>query len=396
MKKKALIIINNLHCGGAEKALISLLETIDYTRYEVDLFLFKHEGLFLRNVPESVNVLKEPKNYSLFDMSIKKALNLTIKMKRIDLLIYRLLAGLIFKTEKNKAKCEQRVWKYIRHSLGVLEDEYDLAIGYLEKNPIYFCMEKVKAKRKVGFIHTHYSQLGMDPRYDRKYFEKLDNIITVSSECAVVLKKIFPACINKIEVMHNIISPKLIYSLANEKNELQQIEAIKIVSVGRLNLLKGHDLAIEACKKLVEEQFNIKWYVIGEGEERRRLELLIRETQLENHFFLLGVKENPYSYLKEASIYVHPSRFEGKSIAVDEAKILKKPIILTKFSTAKDQIQNEKNGLIVEMQAESIAAAVKRLLQNEKLRNSLINNLSKESLGTEAEIEKFYSLFQVG
>lgn len=394
MKKNILFIINNLHCGGAEKALISLLESLDYSKVNVDLYLFKHEGLFLSKVPQKVTLLNEPSYYKLFDMPIKKALTSAITRGKTKLAFNRLKSGIIFKSEKNKAKCEQRVWKYIRRSLEEVDKEYDLAVGYLEKSPVYFCIDKVKAKIKVGFIHNDYKELGMDPRYDQKYFNKLDWIYTVSKECANVLRQTFPHFKQKIRVMHNILSTKVIQSMAEGEIKISD-EGIMICSVGRLNSQKGFDLAIGACKRLVDEGINIKWYVVGEGDERKNLEKLIHEKKLKENFFLLGIKENPYPFVKAAEIYVHPSRFEGKSIAIDEAKILIKPIIVTNFSTAIDQIEHEHNGLIVGMQEESISEGIKRLLTDKKLKNELIDNLLKEEKGTESEIDKIYDLIKV-
>ncbi|KPL57778.1 glycosyltransferase [Rossellomorea vietnamensis] len=395
MKKNILFIMNNLNCGGAEKALISLLESIDYNEYDVDLFLFKHEGIFLERIPSRVCLLEEPKEYRFFDMSFKQAIIDSLKKGKFDVAILRVLAGYVFKKEKNGVLCEQKVWKYISKSLSRINKKYEAAVGYLEKSPIYFCIDKVDAKRKIGFIHNDYNKLGMDSTIDNKYFKKLDKIITVSQECATVLRKEFEIYSNKIEVMHNIISPNIIKKMSYLHSGIMQ-GGIKIVSVGRLTQQKGFELAIDACKTLVEEGYDIKWYVIGDGNERRKIENLIEKHNLQERFILLGIKDNPYPYIRESDIYVQPSRFEGKSIAIDEAKILNKPIIVTNFSTAKDQINHEENGLIVGMNGPSIVAGIKRLCNDESLRSRLIHNLSQADLGTESEILKLYEFIEAG
>ncbi|PEJ58452.1 glycosyl transferase [Bacillus sp. AFS002410] len=395
MKKNILFIINNLNCGGAEKALISLLETLDYRQYNVDLFLFKHEGLFLNKLPEEVNLLKEPLEYKYFDMSIKAAIKSCLKKGRFDIAISRAYAGYIFKTEKNKSIQEQKVWKCLSRSIQRINKEYDIAIGYLENSPVYFCIEKVSAKKKLGFIHNDYEKLGMDSKIDNNYFSKLDNIVTVSNECATVLKTIFPKYQQKVEVMHNILSPSTINKLSLEsiKDNDRHYSGIKLVSIGRLHEQKGFDMAVDACEKLVEYGLEFKWYVIGEGEERTHLEELIEKKNLKERFILLGLKDNPYPFIRSSDIYIQPSRFEGKSIAIDEAKILNKPIIVTDFSTVKDQIQNNVNGIIVKMDPNSIANGIKRLIKDDQLKKKLISNLSNEQLGTESEIEKLYFMF---
>lgn len=392
MKKKVLFVMNNLSCGGAEKALISLLQTIDYNLYDVDLYLLKHTGLFLDKIPKQVNLLEEPDEYKYYDMSIKNAVMECLKLGKFDIALYRIIAGAIIKIEKNKTRCEQRIWKYLSRSLDGIGTMYDIAVGFLEKNPIYFCVDKVNASKKIGFIHSDYDKLGMDHILDQPYFAKLDRVVTVSDECGNILRSRFPMHSHKINVMHNIISPMAIHKLSREKVTMDSAE-IKLVSVGRLNYYKGFEMAIDSCLILIQWGYSVKWYVIGEGEERGNLEKLIHEKGLNGIFILMGMKENPYPYIKEADIYVQPSRFEGKSIAIDEAKILQKPIVVTNFNTVYDQIKNTENGIIVDMTAESISEGIKTLIENEDLRNYLKINLANEQLGTESEIHKLYEIF---
>lgn len=392
MKKKLLFVINNLNCGGAEKALISLLETIDYSRFDIDLLLFKQEGIFISKIPEEVNLLSESECYKYFDMPIKIAIIELIKKGRIDVAIARLLFGYVFKTEKSKVIVEQKGWKYLSGIFSRLDTEYDVAIGYLEKNPIYFCVDKVKAKKKIGWIHNDYEKLGMDKNIDNKYFNNLDYIFTVSEECLNILKNIFPQYNDKFKLMHNIVSAKTIRKLSLE--EISDVkfsgENINIVSVGRLNYQKGFEMAIEACSILKEKGYKIKWNILGEGEERSNLERLIKKFNIEDEFKLLGIRENPYSYIAQSDIYVQSSRFEGKSIAIDEAKILTKPIVLTSFSTASDQIDNNYNGIICDMDSVSLANHIEKLINDTELKNKLIRNLFKENHGNENEIKNLY------
>ena len=286
------------------------------------------------------------------------------------------------------------MWKYLSMAFTKLDTEYDVAIGYLEKNPIYFCVDKVKAKKKIGWIHNDYEKLGMDKKIDNKYFSKLDYVFTVSEECLKVLKMVFPQYDRKFRLMHNIVSEKTIKKLALE--EISDIDFnnknINIISVGRLNYQKGFELAIEACSILKEKGYKIKWNIVGEGEERSNLENLINKFELEENFNLLGIRENPYPYIKKSDIYVQPSRFEGKSIAIDEAKILNKPIVVTNFSTAKDQIINNKNGIITEMNSKSLANEIERIICDEKLKKKIILNLNNEKIGNESEINRLYEV----
>ena len=241
--------------------------------------------------------------------------------------------------------------------------------------------------------------MGMNKKIDEKYFENLHSIVTVSEECANILKQTFPGQQSKVGVIYNIVSPALINSMANQEKEMvfpEITDETIILSIGRLHYQKGFDLAITACKILIDKGYNIKWYIIGEGSERGSLERLIRKNNLEKHFILLGLKPNPYPYIKQADIYAQTSLFEGKSIAIDEAKILAKPILVTNFSTASDQIKNEENGLVVDIDAECIADGIAKMINNKNLIESYSSKLKQQHLGTESEIEKLYNLINNG
>jgi len=392
-KREILFILNNLDCGGAEKALISLLQAIDYSNYSVDLLLFNQKGLFLNQIPKEVNLLPEPKNYKYFDMSIKTAILDNLKKGNFNVIFNRILAGFLFKSENNKALAEQKLWNYLGKTLSPLPKKYDAAIGYLEKTPNYFCIDKVTAKTKIGFIHNDYEMLKMDAEIDYEYMEKFDKVFTVSETCKDILIKNFPEFATKFAVMYNIVSGKTIESLANEKISLEK-QYKTIVTVGRLNQQKGYELAIEACSLLKKQGIPIKWYALGEGEERAALEKLIKEFDVVDSFLLKGIVENPYPYVKAADVYVQTSRFEGKSIAIDEAKILNKPIVVTAFDTVYDQINHKQNGLIVPLLSKDIANAIQLLLDDEQLRNSLVSNLQNEQKGNEEEINKLLEVIE--
>lgn len=395
MKKNLLFVMPSLSAGGGEKSLVNLLSQIDYQLYNVDLFLFNHEGIFMEFVPKDVQILPIPETYKTFTLPLFKSVKTFLLKGEISLAYNRCMFTIKNRAGKNTSIKEQYSWKYIAKSLNEIEKQYDATIGFLEKTATYFCVDKVKAHKKIGWVHIDYNKLGMDSNFDALYFRKLNNIVTVSEECANILKNRFPNQKDEISVIYNIVSPTMIHKMANQENKdvyTKKDNEIIILSVGRLHYQKGFEMAIESCKKLIDKGYKVKWNIIGEGEEREQLTNLIKVNKLENNFKLLGLKSNPYPYIKQADIYAQTSKFEGKSIAIDEAKILNKPILVTDFSTAKDQIDNEINGLIVDMKPEAIAKGIERLIKDTELRKKLVNNLSKEKLGTEEEIYKLYEI----
>jgi len=297
------------------------------------------------------------------------------------------------KFQKNTNKAEQYSWKHLSKAIQLPKKNYDVAIGYLEKTSIYLCVDCVTATKKIGFIRTDYQQLHLDASFDATYFSKLDAIIANGSNSLETLKKCHPKFASKMSVMMNVVSPNLIKKRAAEANPFEN-NTNTIVSVGRLDKVKGYDLAIKACAKMVQSNPNIKWFVIGEGSERAALEQQIKEEKLEHHFVLLGEKENPYPYISNATVYAQTSRFEGRSSTINEAKIVAKPMVVTNFDSVFEQIQSGVNGLIVEKNSDQIADALLQLLSDTHLQSKFITHLQSETLGTETEIQKLYTIIQ--
>jgi len=198
----------------------------------------------------------------------------------------------------------QYTWYYSIPRLPRLEKDYDMAISFL--GPHYFILDKVKARIKIGWNHTDYFTIvNPDKELDEKMWERLDYIVNVSNDCEESFLKVFPNLKHKAIVIENIISPTFVREQAQEDNadEITDDGAIKICSVGRLSDAKGFDMAILACKKLVESGYDIKWYVVGYGGEENHLKQLIEDNGMTDRFILIGKKVNPYPYIKKCDLY---------------------------------------------------------------------------------------------
>ncbi|WP_079505309.1 glycosyltransferase [Mesobacillus jeotgali] len=396
MKKKVLIASFDLAIGGVERSLIGLLNSIDYQKYEVDLMLFKHEGEFFSLLPEGPYLLPENPAYSTF----RKSVSQIIRDGRYPIAVSRLLArykssikGKMMKVEEHGYLTIQYGWELTRPFLPELSKEYDLAIGFLW--PHHFIGEKVKAKRKVGWVHTDYSNIFIDKKTEMKMWKNLDQIVAVSEECSNAFVNQFPQLKEKTIVIENILSQDFV----RQQAEVQIAQEIKkepgkniIMSVGRLSHAKGFDNAIQACRQLINKGYDIAWYVVGYGPLEYELRKLIAELGVENHFFLLGKKMNPYPYIKACDIYVQPSRYEGKAVTIREAQILGKPVIITNFPTAKSQVKDGVDGLITPMKIEGIVEGLQKLLDNPALKEELIKNTRSMDYGNKNEVQKIYSL----
>jgi glycosyltransferase involved in cell wall biosynthesis len=366
-------------CGGVEKALINLLDLLDEKIYQVDLYLLKKEGEFLKYVPNWVNIKEiimpeKARNTLLDHIGFKKALLREAKKGRLHKVSYMLYRKVIKKD----------YFAEVRKDINRVEEvnqSYDIAICFHCHSPylINFVADKVRAKRKYLWAHNDFSTTNFAIELFLTELQKYHHLFAVSSQVAEEFAVRVPELKSRIEVFPNIISPVAICKQAEEffPNEFAQtdLDTIRIVSVGRLEKQKGFDVAIQAAVRLKLTGLKIKWFILGEGRERPRLERMIAEENLEDSFFLIGIRHNPYPYIKNCNIYVQPSRHEGYGLAVAEARVLKKPIISTDFAGAREQIVDRQTGIIVSCNDKEIAHGILLLCEKPELKDKIISGL---------------------
>ena len=392
-RKKILFLNYSLHSGGIEKSLVTILSLFDYERYEVDLQLFANEGLFFSRIPQQVHLLPPlfPKEYRL---NIRHALPVLFFHGHPLLAVCRLFvsfAGLHGTMGEKLSK----MWRIERHTIPHARKRYDAVIAFMEGQPLYYAIEKVDAGVKIGFIHGDYNAMGLLKEFDRPYVEKLDALCTVSESCKTALETAFPNQSAKFHVIYNIISSTFLRSMADKGGGFSDgYQGIRVLSIARLSKQKGLDIAIPAVVHLNRKGLKIRWYIIGVGPEEENLKRQAAELGAGDAIVFLGERENPYPYVRECDIYMQPSRFEGKSIAVDEAMVLCRPILLTNFSTAADQITSGKNGLIVPMTADGVEQGLEKLVRSRALRESYVQALIHCDFTNEDEIKKLYALVE--
>ncbi len=394
MKKRLLFVMESMASGGGERSLLSLLQLLDYEKYDVDLFLFYRGGLFFKMLPEQVNVIEHGENFKIFARPLKDSVKAFLKQGKLGLAINRLLySRAVNSAEGTSLSRDQRAWKHMKKAFSGEKKLYDAAVGYLEGKPNYFVADCVDAKIKIGYIHNDYSKLGFNKNADEPFFKKMSYLVSVSPECSKILADIFPALKEKVRTIENITSPATLKKLAAaQPEEFKNFNGRKLLTIGRLSSQKGYDIAVDAAEILAKKNVDFKWFAIGKGEMQAEIAKKIKEKNLEDKFILLGERANPYPYINGCDIYVQSSYYEGKSIAIDEAKCFAKPIVTTKFTTVLDQLIDEKTALLAEINAASVAKKIEKLLNDQNLQNTLSENLKKEKIGNEEEIEKFYEM----
>jgi glycosyltransferase involved in cell wall biosynthesis len=394
MKKSILFVIDSLHCAGAEKSLTTLLSLLDYSKFSVDLLLFGYGGLLEEIVPKEVNILK-PMLYTQFtSMTLLKASLYSIKKMNLKMLISRIrYSGSIRRKELSNPQKARVFWHSTSGVIDKIDKEYDIAISYAQGVPTFFVADKVSAKKKFAWVNVSYRLEGEDKEFQKEFYDKYDKIAAVSDSTKEIFLETFPCYSKNTEVIYDINNPELISKMADIGQSYDDsFDGVRILTIGRLAYQKGYDIAIGTCIKLKEKGIKFRWYVLGVGPLQDEIESLIIEKGLREYFILLGIKSNPYPFIKDCDIYVQTSRFEGFGIALAEARMLNKPVVTTRFDAVYNQMIDEKNGLVVDMDSDAVFEGILRLINNLKLRNDIISYLKTEKKGNVEEISKFYEL----
>lgn len=396
---KLLVIMQGIGGGGAEKSLISFLTTLDLkygNDIDIDLLIFRPEGLFLSQIPKHCNRLAKPKEVFAMSYSpVEKMFwsNITLK-------------GILGKTSHYVARMKkkdhdlsdvQAMWSHWKPYIPSVKGHYDVAMSYMHGATNYFVIDKCDADKKYLYIHHEYEKMDENAQFDYSYFAQADAVITVSPRCVKSVMNVHPKLKDKVVCIENIHSETLIQKMAMDGRTPEfddKKDYVKIVSIGRLTDVKRFDRAVEAAKILKDKGIRFVWVLLGEGELENKLKESIRTLNLDIEFILAGVKANPYPYINNADIFVQTSDNEGKSMVIDEAKILKKPIVVTNYMTVRDVIKDGKNGMIADFTPESVAEKIMMIIDDKYLKDEIIKNLKCETIGNENEIEKYIDLWR--
>lgn len=390
MKKKILFLCSNMEIGGFQKSLISVLQCFDYEKYDVDLLLFNPTGIFMDLIPEQVSILPTIVDPIYFGNGKSAVLSL-LKNRKIYLAIHRLLSCLFWLFDKGKGAA------FMIKAVPKLKKKYDVAIDYNGQQILYYMVEKVHAEKKISYFHSDYLKWPFYKNADRKYYKLVSSIVTVSDECVESMKKVFPEYADKIYCIENINSEKTVNLFPLNSNTFQDdFDGVRIVTVGRVCKDKGIDLVFEALYRLLNDGYKVRWYMVGPVTEKEFCQECRKQYGECAELIFLGATNNPYDYMRNADIIVHPSRFEGKAVAIEEAKILRKPVVATNFSTVNNQLVDGETGLIVEMNGNAVYEGVKKLIDNQELTDYIIAKQKEICRGNEEEIKKLYWLMEKG
>ena len=339
--KKIIFGITSLTLGGAERVLVDMVNQLSDT-FDITIFTIYGKG------------------------ELEKSLNNRIKIKRIFDKPYKELTKFEKISIPLKILCFQKQYykKYI-------QGDYDIEIAFLEGPITRLFSTKNRNTKKIAWIHNDISKVyGNDLKaklkltIDKRIYNKYEKLIFVSKDNKEVFDIRYPNMKPTEEVIYNYIDSQKVIEKAKEKIDFSfDNKQMSFLTVARLVEQKGIDRLIRIHKELIANHFNNKFYIIGDGPEREKLEKLIKDEHLQETFFLLGAKENPYPYIKQANMFCLLSKFEGYGMVLEEAKILNKPIIITN-TAAREAVKNYKNAVIVENDEHEIYNKLKYIIEN--------------------------------
>lgn len=400
VKPRIIILIHYMELGGAEMALLGLLYALDQRMLDVDLFVYSHSGDLMQYIPKWINILPERKDYASLECPIPVA----AKRRQFGVIAGRTISKYLHKNfckkgipaGKEDISIMQYVGDFTTPFLSRInpEVEYDLCISFLIPHNIG--LEKIKAKKRLAWIHTDYSTVYVNARRELPVWNSYDHIASISENVSKSFSSVFPKLESKLMQVENMLSNDFVRTRSIVEDVSNQLTGeINLLSVGRYCNAKNYDNVPDICRRLVEKGIDLKWYIIGFGADEELIKQKIRESKMDKHVILLGKKENPYPYIKACDIYIQPSRYEGKSVTVREAQILAKPVIVTNYPTASSQICDGKDGIIVPMDNQGCADGISDFINNVDLQTQIVEYLRTHDFSGEAEVKKIYKLLEV-
>ncbi len=401
--KKIIFVVNTMGRAGAETALLELLKALRHPDYELFLYVIMGQGEMIRHLPSHVKLL----NDRFSEQSVLSQKGKRVMMKTVCRAFFKnggyagKLRGICRNASEmrraGRLQTDKLLWRMLSDGAQRFDDTFDLAVAYLEGASAYYVADHVKARKKAAFIHIDYAGAGYTRAMDQGCWERFDRIFGVSDEVKEHFLRVYPEYEEKTGVFHNIVDQEAIRRRAGEAGGFQDdYDGMRLLTVGRLTRQKAYDIAIDAMKILKDRGYRARWYVLGEGDQRRALEKKIHALGLDEDFLLPGAADNPFPYYRQTDLYVHATRFEGKSIAIQEAQTLGCAVIASDCNGNREQIRNGQDGILCGLSPQAIADSIGSLLEDEEKRKRIGQEAAEKSTTQGQELQMLLELLEQG
>lgn len=389
--KKILIVNTHLRTGGIATSLTNLLNELSKSNlYSIDLLIFNSNLNKRYEIPKNINILKPPFWLDIWFSYRKDYKNLSLR-KILSMMIH--MFHRVFSSDK--------IVNFLISKLHKLKG-YDAAIAF--SNDIYtvntnmgcndFVIKCVEADKKIAWVHNDPYKLGFNYKNCKTAYKDFNSVVNVSYACKKMFDEIIPEYSHKSKVVYNITSfDKIKEKCKNSPNPYTK-GIFNIVTVARLaNSQKRIDRAIECCRILKNSGINnFQWHMVGDGPDKEMLQNLAKEKQVDDVFIFEGHKDNPYQYMYHADIFVLPSDYESFGLVLAESLSVNTPVISTNFPCAQEVVSDKKNGLLVEINSESLASELIRVLSNPSILKQMEKYVEEHPLSNETALKQFEDL----
>ncbi len=358
MKKKLLFFGYTLDMGGAEKVMIDFLNVLK-DHYEIDIALLKKQGVFLSSVPDGVNITE-----------IRKGL--------ISYILFRYVP-FFRKLKINKIANSK---------------DFDVAIGFFEGRSATWVADIRKNIKKIAWVHTDVAHfdIGISDKEAITSYSQMDKIVFVSEEAKKSFEKKYNIRPENLEVLYNLIDEKKILTQAEEIVEPNN--KFTFINVGRMSPPKRQDRLIQIAKRLKDDGLQFKIQIIGDGSEKERITKMIEDLDVSEVVELLGLKTNPYPYVKQADCFVLTSDFEGFGIAVKESLLLGTPVISTNVTGVREVLKDGKYGILCDVDTEQIYNAMRSILLTQSILYDFNEKLKEFDCSNSSIVNKLFSIIE--
>lgn len=393
-KLKLFVGFIQVHIGGAMTSLVNFLNALDTDKYDVDV-------MFLENtddrcgIKDEIHILPQGRLHQKFSI-----INIARKVTSVSYLWASVLDWYYKKIKHNKRRAVQIMSKQgCRYSRRVSKS-YDVAIAYEFNWCLNYVMRYVRANRKILWHHLEYDKSGMDFSVDKKSLDQADALVFVSEDCRESYVSKHPEHGNKSYFIPNLLSSEYVRSKGNEEVTLPfecNEQTLTMVTVARISFEhKGLDRAVSAFAKLKDDGLlaNVRWLIIGKGRDLQALENMIKDLGLSEYIYPIGVRENPIPYLKKCDVFLLPSRHEGKPMVITESFIMGLVPVVTAYTSAREQIRDRVDGIVLDNDDLALYEGLKELLNNPAILDNLKDNISNTDYGNEKQIALFDELIE--
>ena len=361
MKDKRILLCCNrtLGIGGIEKALTTFVKTLDTINNKVTLVLNNSRGELYQQLPtENIQILYTG------NINSAEILKDDIKHFRITEIAKGVYNRVMLRLNQNWYARIMYTYRIIQRKLQ-FQEPFNCAISFTTDYSDLSMVLSANTDKRVAFVHADATQNPYIATLNDGLLQQFDKIYCVSESSKELFLKVHPDCANVMDIFHNIVDIDEILHQGELPVEDMVLDGTPtLCTVGRLSPEKGQLLIPETASLLRKEGYIFRWYIVGDGSLRPQLEQAINQLRLNEHVILLGAKANPYPYMKNCDVYVQTSFTEAYCITVKEARVFKKIIVTTDFSSVQEQIIDGHNGLISKKTPESLAEKISAVLNN--------------------------------